>query len=82
MTEYLQLEEPLMKKKDTSSIPICTQTFLDKSFRLVKYYLQFAAVNSQVKNHEDAYISSKKAINLLKVMFKSLDVSFRNEAEV
>ena len=73
MTEYLELEEPKMLKKVTLTIPSCTQAFLDKGMKLTKYYLQFAAVNSQIKNHEDAYSSSKKAINLIRVMLKSLN---------
>ena len=68
-----------MVKKINSSIPACTQFFLDKSMRLVKYYLQFAAVNSQIKNHEDAFNSSKKAITLIKTTFKSLNSSFQHE---
>ena len=62
-----------MLKKGTLSIPSCSQAFLEKAMKLTKYYLQFAAVNSQIKNHEDAYSSSKKAINLLRVMVKSLN---------
>ena len=44
-----------MLKKNNPIVPTCTQFFLDKSMRLVKYYLQYAAVNSQIKNHEGAF---------------------------
>ena len=52
---------------------------MDKVIRLVKYHLQYAAINSQLKNHKNAFESSKKAIGLLKQSFKSLKKSFKSE---
>ena len=62
MNEYLKLDDSQINKKYFSSFQACSQNFMDKSLRLVKYHLQYAAINSQLKNHGDAYDSSKKAI--------------------
>ena len=65
-----------MERRIGNTVCPCSQFFLDKSMRLVKYNLQFAAVNSQIKNHEGAYESSKKAINLMRSIFRALNNSF------
>jgi hypothetical protein len=48
-----------------------------KSFRirmeLVKYHLQFSAINSQLRNHESALKSGYKAISIMKAIFKELN---------
>lgn len=44
--------------------------------RLIKYYLQYAAINSQMKNHDDAFRASKNSVKLLKIIFKSLNNAF------
>ena len=70
-----------MDKKDKEPVPICTKFFLHKGLRLIKYYLQYAAINSQMKNHDDAFGSSKNAVKLLKIIFKSLNASFMQDKE-
>ena len=76
MKDYLDLEESMMEKDKSGPVPTCTKFFLYKGMRLIKYYLQYAAINSQIKNHTDAFSSSKNAIKLLKIIFKSLNNNF------
>ena len=79
MNEYLKLGDASINKKYSSSVSTCSQNFVDKSLRLVKYHLQYAAINSQLKNHGDAFDSSKRAIELLQLLFKSLNKNFKHE---
>ena len=62
--------------KNSESVPVCTKFFLHKGMRLIKYYLQYAAINSQMKNHDDAFRASKNSVQLLKIIFKSLNNAF------
>lgn len=79
MREYLKLEDNLKNKKYTTPFQSCSQNEIEKSMRLAKYHLQYAAINSQLKNHTDAHESSKKAISILQLLFKSLGRTFRHE---
>lgn len=42
------------------------QTYLSNKLQLIAYNLQFCAVSSQIKNHENALASAQRALNLLK----------------
>ena len=57
MKDYMDLEETMIDKDNSEPVPTCTKFFLHKSMRLIKYYLQYAAINSQIKNHTDAFSS-------------------------
>lgn len=63
ITQYLQLSSPKADRTTAHTIPSCSKFYLEKSTRLIKYHLQYAAVSSQIKNHEGAFESSKKGIN-------------------
>lgn len=44
-----------MIQKNSLTMINFNQNYLDKSIRLAKYYLQYAAINSQFKNHLGAF---------------------------
>lgn len=78
---YLTKEIPKSDFKgvlNLSRMESCEEDNLfSKSFHvrveLAKYHLQFSAINSQLKNHENALKSGYKAINIMKGVFKELN---------
>lgn len=44
-----------MERTTAHTVPACNPFYLDKSMQLIKYYLQYAAVSSQIKNNEGAH---------------------------
>lgn len=38
--------------------------------QLCRYYLQYCAINSQLKKHEKAFTEGQKAILIIKALFK------------
>lgn len=38
--------------------------------QLCKYQLQYCAINSQTRNHRNAYLAAKKVMRIIKNIFK------------
>jgi hypothetical protein len=70
ITSFLSAEGPIEFSKEVNNKnstlyhKVCNH--MSNKLQLITYNLQFCAVSSQIKNHENALSSAQKALNLLK----------------